>query len=192
MRVLIADDNLDRAEAVAARLRESGVTEIAFVEIGQILKDAVTAQTPDVVIVDMSRPDRDGLEGVRAVSADNPRPIVMFVDDADLAFMEAAIEAGVSSYNVVGSKIPDVKPIVEAAVAMFRRHQDIAGKLRRAETAIDEQAMVHRAKVLLMRTNKMDEPTAHRWLQRRAMNRGKRLVEVAAEVVGAAKGDRQA
>ena len=34
--------------------------------------------------------------------------------------MEEAIAAGVSSYNVVDTAFPDVKPIVMAAVAIFR------------------------------------------------------------------------
>ena len=187
MKVLIADDSADRANAVAGKLREGGLTDITLIRLGESLADAVAAHAPDVVIVDMSRPDRDGLEGVRAMSAGDPRPIVMFVDHTDTAFMEAAIEAGVSSYNVVGSRIPDVKPIVQAAVAMFRRHQHMAKRLRDAEIAISEHSIVHRAKVLLMQTNRMDEPAAHRWLQRRAMNRGKRLAEVAAEVVEASK-----
>ncbi len=111
----------------------------------------------------------------------------MFVDHADTGFMEKAIEAGVSSYNVVGTSLPDVKPIVQAAVAMFRRHREMVERLRQAEIAISETSLVHRAKVLLMQTNRMDEPAAHRWLQRRAMNRGKRLAEVAAELIAASK-----
>ena len=44
----------------------------------------------DVVIVDMARPDRDALDGIRHVTRDAPRPVVMFVDRDDPAFMEAA------------------------------------------------------------------------------------------------------
>lgn len=187
MKVLIADDNADRANEVARHLRKTGVGDVVLVRLGESLTNAVATHSPDVIIVDMSRPDRDSLENVRTVTTENPRPIVMFVDHSDVAFMEAAIEAGVSSYNVVGSSMPDVKPIVQTAVAMFRRHQQVAAKLRDAEITINEHTILHRAKLLLIRTHKMDEPEAHRWLQRRAMNRGKRIAEIAAELLDAAK-----
>lgn len=135
LKVLIADDNTDRANEVARYLRKTGVGDVILVRLGESLTNAVAIHSPDVVIVDMSRPDRDSLENVRTVTTENPRPIVMFVDHSDVAFMEAAIEAGVSSYNVVGSGMPDVRPIVQAAVAMFRRHQQVAAKLRAAEIA---------------------------------------------------------
>ena len=68
----------------------------------------------------MARRDRDALDDLRRVSADNPCPIVMFVDRDDRALMEAAIAAGVSSYNVVDTAFPDIKPIVMAAVAIAK------------------------------------------------------------------------
>jgi two-component system, response regulator / RNA-binding antiterminator len=50
--------------------------------------DAVAVHTPDVVLVDMARPDRDALESLRLLSAQDPRPIVLFVDQDDPQFME--------------------------------------------------------------------------------------------------------
>ncbi len=187
MKVLLADDNQDRAEAVIRRLAESGVGPVARLGVDERLIDAVRAGTPDVVIVDMSRPDRDSLEAIREVSARDPRPIVMFVDHDDTAFMEEAIAAGVSSYNLVGAAPPDVKPIAQAAVAIFRRYQQVAQTLREAETRLEERIIIQRAKALLMRQRKLDEPRAHRWLRQNAMNSGKRLVEIAAELIEAAE-----
>ncbi len=84
--------------------------------------------------------------------------------------MEAAIDAGISSYNVVGASLPAVKPIVAAAVALYRRH--------RADQT--ERAAIDRAKSMLIRTRGLSEPDAHRWLRRRAMDRGKRIADIAA------------
>ena len=149
------------------------------------LVEVVAAEAPDVVIVDMSRPDRDSLDGIREVTARNPRPIVMFVDQDDFSFMEEAIEAGVSSYNLVGAAVPDVKPIVQAAVAIFRRYQKLAGDLNKAEARLEERAIIQKAKTLLMQQRKMDEPRAHAWLRKRAMDRGKRMVDIATELLAA-------
>ena len=94
MKVLLADDNQERADAVARRLSDAGIVEIVRVEPGQRLIDIVEAAKPDVLIVDMSRPDRDSLESIREVSAQ--APIVLFVDRDDPGFMQDAIDAGVA------------------------------------------------------------------------------------------------
>ena len=183
MRVLLADDNRERADAVSCRLIAAGAAEIILLVPGQRLVDAVRAAGADVVIVDMSRPDRDSLESIREVSDHAPRPIVLFVDKDDAAFMEEAIEAGVSSYNLMGSAVPDVKPIVQAAVAIFRRYRKVADDLRKAETKLGEREIVQRAKAQLMKERRMTEPQAHRHLRLAAMNNGKRMVEVASELL---------
>lgn len=184
MKVLLADADPQRVQLLETQLRDAGATRVVRPHAGESLLDAVARARPDVVIVDMARPDRDALDGIRHVARDAPRPVVMFVDRDDPAFMEAAIEAGVSSYNVVGAALPDVKPIVAAAVALFRRHHRLALELRRAEASLRERQVVDRAKALLMRQRRLSEPEAYRWLQRRAMDSGRRLAEVAAELVG--------
>ncbi len=169
------------------RLREISDAVIARVPPGGTLLDAVAVESPDVIIVDMARPDRDGLDDLRRVSTDNPRPIVMFVDRDDRGFMEAAIAAGVSSYNVADTAFPDVKPIVMAAVAIFRKHERVAADLTQARRTLLERETVDRAKAMLMRQRKLDEPQAYRWLRRKAMNESKRIATVAAELLAASE-----
>jgi two-component system, response regulator / RNA-binding antiterminator len=183
LKVLLADSDPDRAAILEQRLREISDAVILRAPSGCRLADMVPELAADVIIVDMARPDRDGLDDLRRVSADNPRPIVMFVDRDDRAFMEEAIAAGVSSYNVVGAAFPDIKPIVMAAVAIFRRHQRVADDLSRAQARIIERETINRAKSLLMRERNLDEPRAYRWLRRRAMNQSRRIGEIAAELL---------
>jgi response regulator NasT len=183
LKVLLADDNRERADAVLRDLTAAGIDTVVRLEPGMRLIDAVRAELPDVVIVDMSRPDRDSLEAIREVTARDPLPIVMFVDHDDPDFMEDAIAAGVSSYNLVGSALPDVKPIAQAAVAIFRRYQRVAAELQEAETKLNERIIIQRAKALLMQQRKLAEPQAHKWLRQNAMNSGKRMVDVAAALL---------
>jgi two-component system, response regulator / RNA-binding antiterminator len=164
---------------------------IVGVPAGSSLIDAVAALRPDVIIVDMARPDRDALDDLRRVSTDNPRPIVMFVDRDDPAFMEAAIAAGVSSYNVVDAAFPDIKPIVLAAVAIFRKHQQLADDLDKARAILRERETINKAKALLMRQRNIDEPRAYRWLRRRAMNENRRVGDIAAELLEASTRTRE-
>jgi two-component system, response regulator / RNA-binding antiterminator len=183
LRVLLADSDVERATALELRLREITDAVILRVPAGSTLLDAVAAQAPDVIIVDMARPDRDALDDLRRLGADNPRPVVMFIDRDDRAFMEEAIAAGVSSYNVVDTAFPDVKPIVMAAVAIFRRYRRVADDLQSARAQLRERETVNRAKSMLMKQHKIGEPQAYRWLQRRAMNENKRIADIAAALL---------
>ena len=73
LKVLLADTDPDRAAALGRRLGEISDAVILRVPAGGSLIDTVAALAPDVIIVDMTRPDRDGLDDLRRVSADNPR-----------------------------------------------------------------------------------------------------------------------
>lgn len=188
MRVLLADSDAVRALSLAQHLIDDGVDVVRALP-GENLNDAVARVMPEVVIVDMARPDRDSLDGIRRIFSEQPKPIVMFVDEDDPGFMEEAIAAGVSSYNLVGAALPDIKPIVKTAVALFSRYQGMEAALRRAEQALQERAIIDQAKALLMRQRQMTEPQAYRWLRSRAMDRGKRIADVAADIVARDPGD---
>jgi response regulator NasT len=188
LEVLLADSDPERVTILERRLAEISDVVTMRVPAGGSLLDAVVALAPDVIIVDMARPDRDALDDLRRVSVDNPRPVVMFVDGDDRAFMEAAIAAGVSSYNVVDTAFPDIKPIVMAAVAIFRKYQKVADDLNKAKATLLERDTINRAKSMLMRQRNIDEPHAYRWLRRRAMNESRRIGDVAAELLASEGG----
>jgi response regulator NasT len=183
LRVLLADCEGECAALLEERLHEIGDVVAVRSPAGAGLIEAVAAAAPDVIILNMARPDRDVLDDLRRVGADNPRPIVMFVDRDDRAFMEEAIAAGLSSYNIIGSALPDIKPIVMAAVAIFRKYQQVAADLQKARASLMEREAIDKAKALLRRRRNMDEPRAYRWLRRKAMDENKRIAMVAAELL---------
>lgn len=177
------DADAGRAEALARRLSE---TAFAAVEVlrapdAAYLGETVERLKPDLVIVDMDLPDRDTLEGIRVVS--DKHPIVMFAGGDDPAFAEEAIAAGVCSYNLSGVALQDVRPILSAAVALFRRHRRVESELAEAKARLDERRLIERAKAILMQGRRMTEPEAYRWLQKRAMDENRKLAQVVADVI---------
>jgi response regulator NasT len=183
LKILLADDDADRVRLVMDTLSTDADIVVLRLGRGESLLDAVAAHAPDVVLVDMSRPDRDALESVRQLSAHDPRPIALFVDQDDPEFMEEAIGAGVSSYNVIGTPPPNVKPILRAAVALFRQHHKARTALRTAEARLRERAIIDQAKGRLIRDRRLSEPEAYRWLRRNAMSSGRKIIDVAWQVL---------
>jgi response regulator NasT len=190
VKILLADDDVARAADLVRAFSRDPTVGVVAVAPGALLVDAVAAHAPDVILVDMGRPDRDALDSVRRLSASRPLPVVLFVDQDDAAFMEEAIAAGVCSYNVGSVSQAQVKPVLRAAVALFRQHAATRAALVEAEARLRERATLDRAKSILMRVRKLSEPEAHRWLQRQAMARGRRMVEVAQAVIDGEGGAR--
>lgn len=183
LKILLIDTDPERAEALERNIREAGFSEVLRVTSGQNLSEIVERVSPDLVIIDMALPDRDTLEDIRGLSASAPRPVVMFSDKDDPAFVDAAIAAGVCSYNLSGVASQDIKPIVTAAIALFRRYQHVETELAAAKALLAERRLLERAKAILMRDRKMTEPQAYRWLQRKAMNENRKLSQVVVEFV---------
>ena len=185
MKILLADDDAERAGNLIRVLSADPTLTVLRLQPDESLLDAVASHAPDVVLADMALPDRDALESLRLLSVHNPRPIVLFVDQDDPQFMEAAISAGVSSYSVVNTPPVDVKPILRAAVALFRQHQQTRAALHSAETRLMERTLIEQAKARLIRERRLSEPDAYRWLRKSAMASGRRIVDVARELLRA-------
>ena len=180
LRILLIDTDHERARALEEKLSESGYAQVFPAEAGD-LAAAVEQVRPDLIIIDMSLPDRDALEDIRAVAA--AKPIVMFAGTDDPAFAQEAIAAGVCSYNVSGVALADVKPIMASAIALFQRYRHVETELAAARALLDERRQIERAKAILMKDRKMTEPEAYRWLQKKAMNESRKLSVIVAEFV---------
>jgi response regulator NasT len=182
LRILLIDTDGERARALEERLSEPGYAQVFRAEAGNLAR-AVEQSKPDLIIIDMSLPDRDALEDIRVVAS--ARPIVMFAGTDDPAFAQEAIAAGVCSYNLSGVALADVKPIMASAIALFQRYRHVETELAAARALLDERRQIERAKAILMKDRQMTEPEAYRWLQKKAMNESRKLVVIVAEFVAA-------
>lgn len=183
LKILLVDSEPERARSLEETLAAAGFTDVMRAEAGVDLVETVRRLAPDLVVIDMALPDRDALEGVRALSASAPKPIVMFSDKDDPAFVADAIAAGVCSYNLSGVSDRDMKAIVASAVALFKRYSRVETELAAATAQLKERQIIERAKAFLMATRKMNEPQAYRWLRNKAMNENRRIAHVAAELI---------
>jgi response regulator NasT len=183
MRVLIIDESPERVAVLRDGLEGAGYEVAAALASPLELLRAVEDTRPDVIIIDTESPSRDVLEHVVLITRDQPRPIVMFSsDDAPEAIREA-VRAGVSAYVVDGLDAARVKSIVEVAVARFGEYQRLRADLAEATLQLSERKLVERAKGLLMKARGMDEDEAFQAMRRMAMDRGKRLIEIARQVI---------
>ena len=183
MRVLIVDESPERTAVLREGLERAGHEVAAALAAPIELLRAVEEVQPEVIIIDTDSPSRDVLEHVVMISRDEPRPIVMFSSDGAPDTIRDAVRAGVSAYVVDGLDAARVKSIVEVAVARFDEHQRLRAELVEANLKLSERKLVERAKGILMKSRGMAEDEAYQALRRMAMDRGKRLGEIAQQLI---------
>ena len=187
LRVLLVDENADRALSVAQGLVADGYEVVGTVPTHVDIVDLVRTTGADVIVCDLDHASRDAIDAMSALHRDEPRPVVMFVDRTDPGSTEAAMQAGVAAYVVEGLAPGRVKTIIDVAVARFRAHQSLRAELEEARMALNERKLVERAKGILMQTRRMSEDEAYRTLRRLAMDQGKKLAEAASNVIAMEK-----
>jgi response regulator NasT len=111
----------------------------------------------------------------------------MFARDADAATIREVMRAGVSAYVVDGLDPARVKSIIDVACARFEEFQRLRAALAEANLKLAERKVVERAKGILMKARGVSEEDAYRALRRMAMDRNRRLVDVAQAVVDTAE-----
>jgi response regulator NasT len=152
----------------------------------------VAAFAPDVVVIAADSPDRDTLESLREASHNNPRPVVMFVDRSEPGLAEQAVRAGVAAYVVDGLAPSRVRPILDVAMSRFALTQQLRGDLAKAKADLESRKTVERAKGLLMKERGLDEDGAYRLLRKLAMDKGRPIGAIAADLLafaGILRGD---
>jgi response regulator NasT len=187
LRILLIDEIKDRAAAVEEALRRAGHRVTAACEKSADLVAAIEAAQPDVIILDLNVPDRDTIESLREATQERPRPIVMFVDRSDETMIAEAIKAGVTAYVVDGLNPQRVKPVLDVAVARFRQFQALASELTKAKASLVERKAIERAKGILMQQKGLSEEEAYASLRRLAMDQGKRIADIAENLISAAR-----
>ncbi len=183
MRVFIIDPDEARAALVA-----EGLADIKPLEVRRVASlDAVGADldafAPDVIVVACESSDRDTLEGLREVTEANPRPVVMFVDRSAPGLAQAAVEAGVAAYVVDGLAPGRIRPVLEVALSRFQLMQGLRSDLTKARADLASRKTIERAKGLLMKERGIDEEAAYGSLRSLAMNTGRPIAAVAADLI---------
>lgn len=185
MHVMLVDESRKRAAFLERALQDAGYRVVSYAAAGDDLSAHVREHQPDVIIIDTDSPDRDTLEHLCCISRDQPRPVVIFTHDEDKDKIRAAMQAGVSAYVVRGLASERIKPIIDVAIARFREYQVLKQDLEKASSSLAERKLIERAKGIIMKQRACTEDEAYRALRKLAMDRGKRLPEVAQIIVAA-------
>lgn len=184
--VLVVESDRDRAMQIIDGLGGNAQFEITVISESSGLSRRVAELNPDVVLIDLESPSRDILEELASASGPLERPVAMFVDRDDNGLTQAAVEAGVSAYVVDGMQPHRIRPILDAAISRFSVFKRMRTELETTKRALEERKVIDRAKGILMKSKGLSEDEAYAMLRKTAMDRGRRVSDVAEALVTAA------
>src|SRR4051794_29294081 len=124
-RVLVVDDDPALAEMLGIVLRSEGF-EPSFVADGERALMAFHETKPDLVLLDIMLPGRDGLEVCRAIRAESGVPIVMLTAKSDTIDVVLGLESGADDYVVKPFK---PKELIARVRARLRRNEDVPAEM---------------------------------------------------------------
>ena len=115
-RLLLADDHALVAAGLATLLREE-FDLVATSCNGREVVEEVERTHPDLVLLDISMPDLNGLEAARRLRGIAPETKIVFITvHSDLAYVAAAFRAGASGYVLKGSAVGELSAAIHAAL----------------------------------------------------------------------------
>ena len=182
-RVLIAEDEALIRLDLAEMLTEEGFEVVGQAVDGEQAVVMAIDLRPDLVILDVKMPKKDGIEAAGEIVADQIAPVVILTAFSQRDLIERARDAGAMAYLVKPFSKADLLPAIELAVARYA--ETVALRLEVADISqrLEARKIIDRAKGLLMTRQQMTEPEAFRWIQRTAMDRRTTMKAVAQAVV---------
>ncbi|QRY64444.1 response regulator [Gordonia sp. PDNC005] len=183
VRVVVAeDDSLIRLDLVEM-LREEGYDVVGEAPNGQVAVDLTEVLDPDLVIMDVKMPVRDGIDAASEIAARRMAAVVMLTAFSQREFVEKARDAGAMAYLVKPFNQADLVPAIEVALSRYRELKALENEVADMSERFETRKLIEQAKGLLMTKQEITEPEAFRWIQRNAMDRRVTMKAVAEIVV---------
>jgi AmiR/NasT family two-component response regulator len=181
--VLVAEDeSLIRMDLVEL-LTELGYEVVAQVGDGQAAVDQTRALRPDVVLMDVAMPVRDGLSAAEEIMSNDWAPVVMVTAFSQQDVVSRATDAGVLGFLVKPFSRADLAPAIEVALARWQQVRALEEQISGLRERSEAREVVEQAKQIIQDRMGLSEPEAFAWLRRAAMDGRVTLAEVSARVV---------
>lgn len=143
IRLLLADDHRMLRETLKRSMLEEGFDVVGEASDGQEAVELAEELQPDVILMDVTMPEIDGVEATRRIVEHRPDArIVMLTMHADQDVIAAAIRAGASGYLVKDCSFEEVAATVREAISGEVSQQVAASMLREAKGLVDDSESV--------------------------------------------------
>jgi AmiR/NasT family two-component response regulator len=168
-------------------LREEGYDVVGEAADGQQAVELAVELRPDLVIMDVKMPRRDGIDAASEIAEKRIAPVVILTAFSQRELVEKARDAGAMAYLVKPFTKADLMPAVELAASRFGEISALESEIADLQDRLETRKLIEKAKGVLMESQSLTEPQAFKWIQRAAMDRRttmKAVAEVVIETLG--------
>jgi response regulator NasT len=137
---------------------------------------------PDLLLLDIKMPVKDGLAVAETLAAEMPLPIVMLTAFSEKALIERAANAAVMGYLVKPIYEGKLGPMIEIALARFEAAQQAAQQAYKLRHQLETRELIDAAKRVLMATG-LSEAEAYSRLQMSAREKRTSMHEIAEGII---------
>lgn len=118
-RILIADDTQSYRELADVLLSsEPWIEIVGHARTGKEAVAVVREVKPDLVLMDLTMPEMDGLDATRQIKADNNAPhIIIWTNHEEAAYANAAWTAGADGFVLKIQVVPALVSLIETLAA---------------------------------------------------------------------------
>ena len=126
--VVAEDEALNRLDIIES-LNENGYNVIGEAANGQEAVDRVRELKPDIVVMDVKMPEKDGITAARELNEDFLAPVVMLTAFSQKDLVAEAVDAGVMAY-VVKPFVPErLFPALAVAQERFKQMKALRDRI---------------------------------------------------------------
>ena len=183
LRVVVAEDEALIRLDLAEMLQDSGYDVVGQASDGEQAVDLAREHKPDLVILDVKMPVKDGISAAEVIGKERIAPCVMLTAFSDRDLVERARDAGVMAYVVKPFTIDDLRPALDIARSRWVELHALEAEIADLGERLETRKTVDRAKGVLMEQMGLSESEAFRWIQKTAMDRRLGMREVAQLVI---------
>ncbi len=183
LRVLIVEDDTLVGMGLRSHLEKLGHCAVGQAANAQQAMDLFRIHKPDLVLLDIRLDGDDGIELASRLAAHRRCPMLIVSAYSDSELIHRASAAGVFGYLIKPVSIPSLAAQIEVAVQRFREHQQLTHEKETLAHTLETRKLVDRAKGILMKHLKLEEPDAHRHLQLESQKHRITLAEVARKII---------
>jgi two-component system, response regulator PdtaR len=182
-RVVIAEDEAIIRLDLRETLEEEGYEVVGETGRGDQAVELVRSLRPDIAILDIKMPGKDGLSAAREITDDRLAAVLILTAFSQRDLIEQARDAGALSYLVKPFQSRELIPAIEVALGRFRELQALADEVKGLEAQLEARKVIDRAKGHLMDEHGLSEAESFRFIQKAAMDARVTMRAVAERVI---------
>ena len=185
LRIVVADDERDMRDYFKDVLARLGHEVAGCAASGKELVKLCASCHPDLVIADLRMPDMNGVEASLALNRDKPTPIIIVSAYQDAELLARCGGDHVMAYLVKPVRELDLRMAITLTMLRFESLLALYAETTDLKQALEDRKVVERAKGILTKRLRIDEPEAFRRLQKLSSARNHKLIDVARSVLTA-------